>query len=157
MGIDKGQKAKEIFNTICDSLDTKGWKYKKTPEELKIETGARGEDLPMDLKIQVHEDRMLVLLLSLIPALVLEDKRLDMAVAVSAVNDRLVDGCFDYDIKSGRIGFRMTCSYIESKLGAKLFDYMVDCSCTTIDHFNEKFLMLGAGLISLNDFMEKIG
>ena len=85
-----------------------------------------------------------------------DDKRLDMAVAVSAANNLLVDGSFDYDIKQGRMFFRMTSSFRESLVGKDLFTYMLLCSCKTIDDFNDKFMMLAKGLITLEQFFETI-
>lgn len=146
--------AQSTFETLCNALDKNGWHYKKNAEEFKIECGAQGDDLPMELSIYVDAERMLILLLSHLPFVIQEDKRLDTAVAVSAINNRLVDGSFDYDIKSGHMIFRMTNSYMESLIGEELFLYMIMISCRTIDEYNDKFLMLSKGMISLDKFIE---
>ena len=83
-----------------------------------------------------------------------EEKRLDMALAVSIVNNRLVDGSFDYDVMRGALLFRMTTSFIESTLSETAFEYMLFCSCGTIDEYNDKFLMLCKGLMPVEKFLE---
>ena len=149
-------RAQKVYETLCAALDHDDWHYKKDEEALTIECGARGEDLPMELLVKVDVDRMLVMLLSKIPFQIAEDKRLDVAVAVSVINNMLVDGSFDYDVASGRIFFRMTNSYIESNLGEEMFRYLVYCSCKTIDSFNDKLLMLSKGVLSLEQFIQSV-
>lgn len=147
------EQASAVFETLCQTLDGHQWHYEKDENGLGIECGAQGDDLPMKLSIKVDADRNLVLLISHIPFVIPEEKRLDLAVAVSIVNNRLVDGCFDYDVKSGHMFFRMTNSYMESVLGSDLFTYMLFCSCQTIDEYNDKFLMLSKGMMSLEQFI----
>lgn len=147
------EKAKATFATLCQALDNMSWRYKKDEEKLSIECGARGDDLPMDITIKVDADRMLVLLLSHFPFTIQEEKRLDAAIAVSAINNVLVDGCFDYNISSGNMFFRMTNSFIESTMGEEVFKYMLLCSCKTIDEYNDKFLMLSKGMITVEQFL----
>lgn len=149
----KLKQAQTTFATLCQALKEHEWHCEKDENDLSIECGAQGEDLPMRITIKVDADRQLVLLLSHLPFITPEDKRLDTAVAVSFVNNMLVDGSFDYDIKSGHMIFRMTNSFLESELGKDAFVYMLFCSCQTIDEYNDKFLMLSKGLMSLEQFL----
>lgn len=148
--------AKTTFDTICKALEHHDWRFKKDEEELSIECGAQGDDLPMEITINVDPERMLIILLSHLPFITSEDKRLDTAVAVSAVNYALVDGSFDYDIKSGHMIFRMSNSFRESLIGEELFMYMILVSCHTIDEYNDKFLMLSKGVMTLEQFIANI-
>lgn len=150
------EQAKAVFATLCQTLDNQEWRYKKDEEKLSIECGARGDDLPMDITVKVDARRMLVLLLSHMPFVIQEDKRLDVAIAVSVINNVLVDGCFDYDVASGHMFFRMTNSFIESKISEEVLAYMLFCSCKTIDEYNDKFLMLAKGLISVEQFLSSM-
>lgn len=148
--------AKTTFDTLCKALEHHDWHFKKDEESLTIECGAQGDDLPMEITIVVDSERMLIILMSHLPFVTPEDKRLDTAVAVSAVNYALVDGSFDYDIKSGHMIFRMSNSFRESLIGEELFMYMILVSCHTIDEYNDKFLMLSKGVLSLEQFIEGI-
>lgn len=143
----------KAFRTLCSMLDNNGWRYKKNEDDLNISCGAQGDDLPMDIFITIDDRRELVSLLSRMPFVIEEDKRMETAVAVSIVNNRLVDGSFDYNIADGVIFFRMTSTFIDSELSEEVFKYMLYCSCSMIDRFNDKFLMFSKGLMKLEDFM----
>lgn len=147
------EKAGRVFESLCAALDSEGWKYAKDAENLKIESSVRGDDMPIDIRIKVLPEQEVVLLLSELPYVFSEDKRLDGAIAVSIVNDRLVNGCFDYDIKNGSVWFRMTNSYADSDLGAELFKYMLFVSCGTVDDYNDKFVSIGLGATSPTDLL----
>lgn len=150
------EKAQATFATLCRTLDKHEWRYKKDDEKLSLTCGARGDDLPIELRIDVDADRMLIILISHLPFVIQEDKRLDVAIAVSAINNMLVDGCFDYDVASGHMFFRMTNSFIESTISEEVFSYMLFCSCHTIDEYNDKFLMIGKGMISIEQFLKSL-
>ena len=152
---EKLQRAQKTFETLCQNLDEHEWHYEKDEEKLEIECGARGDDLPMDIRIIVDADRQLIILLSIMPFVTPETKRLDTAIATSIVNNKLVDGRFDYDVTSGHMIFRMTSSFIDSEIDGEVFTYMLMVSCRTIDEYNDKFFMLGKGILPINKFIEE--
>ena len=153
MAEEKLARAQKVYETLCATLDFHNLKYKRNDDLFSIECGVQGEDLPMEITIRVESDRQLIMLLSHLPFIVPEDKRLDVAIATSIINNGLVDGSFDYDIADGHIFFRMTSSFIESEIGNDLFTYMLVCSFRTIDEYNDKFLMLGKGMITIENFI----
>lgn len=145
---------KATFETLCQALDAIQWRYQKNEEKLVIACGVSSEDLPIDLVVQVDKDRCAAILLSKMAFAIREDRRLDMAVAIAAVNNRLVHGCFDYSLTEGRIFFRLTNSFIDSVLSKEVFIYMLACATSTVDDYNDKLMMLGKGLITLEQFLE---
>ena len=146
-------RAQRVYETLCTTLDSHDWKYKRNEENLSIDCGVQGDDIPIEITIKVDPDMQLIMLLSHLPFVVSEERRLDVAIATSIVNNSLVDGSFDYDITEGHMFFRMTSSFIESEIGNELFAYMLMCSCHTIDEYNDKFLMLDKGMISIEKFI----
>ncbi len=152
----KTEQAKNVFATLCRSLEKNNWSFSKDEDNLTVECGAQGDDLPMEISIQVDVERQVAVLLSHMPFLIKENKRFDVAVAVSAINNALVDGSFDYNVTDGRMYFRMTNSFIESDIGEEVFAYMLACSCRTIDEYNDKFLMLSKGMVSLEQFIAAV-
>lgn len=153
MAEEKLERAKKAYETLCATLDSKNWHYTKDEEKLSIDCGAQGEDLPMEIKMVVDAERQIVLLLSHMPFVIAEDKRLDVAIATSIVNNNLVDGSFDFDIPSGHMFFRMTSSFIDCEIGGELLMFMLMISFHTIDKYNDKFLLLAKGMIGIKDFM----
>ncbi len=107
----------------------------------------------MDVTLRIDVKSQLFLLLSHLPFTISEDKRLDAAIAVSIVNNELVDGCFDYDIAEGKISCRLTASFRESTIGDGLFEYLIIRYNLTVDKYNDRFLALCKGVISLDEFI----
>ena len=81
-------------------------------------------------------------------------KRIMMALAVSAANFNMVDGNFDYNVKTGTIIFRLTSSIRESIIGHDMFEYMLFVSCGTVDNYNDKFEKVIKHTMSLEDFIK---
>lgn len=148
--------AKAAFKSLCEMLEEHDWHYTKDENELSIECGAQGEDLPMEIRIKVDTNRQLVMLLSQMPFSIPEDRRTALAVAVSAANNGMIDGSFDYDYLNGGIVFRMTSSFRDSLIGKDVFEYMLMCSCFTIDKYNDKFLMVAKNDMSNEEILNFI-
>lgn len=150
------KQARAAYATLLEMLDERGWHYDRNDDNFTISCSAKGDDLPIDIRIQVDPDRLLVVLLSQLPYTVPEDKRVDLSLAVSTVNYAIVDGSFDYSVKDGVLLFRMTSSYRESLVGKELFEYMLYVSCHTVDDYNDKFLMLIKDKMTLQDLIKSI-
>lgn len=150
----KAKQGQKVYETICAMFDDLGYHYQKHEEQLAITCTVHGEDIPMEMIIIVRADRRIVSLSSPMPFKVPEDKRIDMALAVHVANYGMVDGSFDYNISNGEITFRLTACYIESILSKDLFEYMLMVSASTVDSYNDKFLMLSKGVLTLEQFIE---
>ena len=148
--------AKKVYEALCAMLDGRDWYYQKQEEKLSITCGAQGEDLPIYISMGIDAKRQLVLLRSEMPFAVAENRRAALAVAVSNANNNIVDGSFDYDYLSGKIIFRMTSSYRGCIVGKEMLDYLLGCSCATIDYFNDKFLDVSKNDMSFEQILEYI-
>ena len=49
----------------------------------------------------------------------------------------------------------MTVSFKESVIGEGLFLYLIDCACAMVDKYNDLFLALEKGIMSIEDFLKK--
>ena len=153
--VDKMANAQQVYETLCKALDRRGWKYGKDEEKLLVHFGVRGDDIPMNFIIVVDAARQLVRLMSPLPFKMSEEKRMEGAIATCAATYGMADGSFDYDLSNGEIVFRMTASIRESQLGEGLFQYMMSCACAMADKYNDQFLALDKGIMSIADFLAK--
>ena len=149
-------KAQATFRALRQALDAQNWRYNADEEMLALETGAEGDGLPIQLVLRVDPDRMLLMALGKIPFVVSEDKRIDMALAICAVNDFMVNGSFDLDVATGKLYFRLTNTLEGVQPSDELFYYMLFCACKTIDEYSNTFLMLDKGLLSLEQFLNSL-
>lgn len=150
------RQAQAAFKSLCKALDSDGWHYDKDETALMIECGAQGEDLEIDVRINVDADKLLVSLFSQLPFNVAEDRRREMAVAVAKANNGMIDGSFDYDYNTGAIIFRITVSIRESLISENALKYMVYCACSTVDHYNDKFLIVAKNNMTCKEVAEFI-
>ena len=150
----KLQRAQQVYATMCAALDHNGWNYDRNDENLAISCVARGDDLPVELTMTVDARRQIVMVLSRLPVVIPEDKRIETVLAVAKANDLMVDGSFDLDMGSGKLYFRITNSFMDSQLGEEVFMYLILCACHTIDEYNDRFLMLAKGMMDLGKFIE---
>lgn len=144
------QLAKQNYASLCAMLDDINWKYDKDDENLFIDCSARGDDLPISIRIKFNTELQIVTLYSLLPFTVEESKRRIMAIAVSRANMGMIDGDFDYNDESGRIVFRLTASYSDSLLSKDMFQYILFVSCRTVDDYNDKFLTVSKNDMSID-------
>lgn len=147
--------AKTVYNTLIKMLDAHEWKYQRHDEDFVITCGARGEDLPIDIILRVQPKPKVVQFISVLPCKMPEDKRVEGAIAVCAVNYGMIHGSFDYDLSDGEIRFRLTSSYLDSIIGEDMLYYMLMLGASTVNEYNDRFLMLSKGLITIEQFLEK--
>ncbi len=148
------ERAYEVYSSIIKHLDKMGWTYEQHDEDLVINTGVKGDDLPIEFIIVVNAKNQVVQFISKLPFNMEEDKRVEGAIAISVANYGLVDGSFDYDISDGEIRYRVTCSYRGSDLSGDLIDYIIAVGVMTVEDYNEKFFMLSKGVIDVKQFIE---
>ena len=109
--------------------------------------------MPIDMSFFVHPDREIVRMVSPMPYRVPKERRLDMAVALTFVNTRLINGCYDLDMQTGALRFRLCESYAGSEIGMEAFKYMIAITNMTEDDYNDKLIMLNKGIITLKRFV----
>ncbi len=148
-------RAREIYNNFVNMLVSRDWAFEQFDEDMVIKSAIKGEDLPIQFFIFFMPEKEALQFISVLPFKVAEDMRVDLSIAVNVANYGLLNGSFDYDISDGEIRFRLTQSYKDSQLGDDLFEYMIYCGATTVDKYNDKFLALSKGLITVQDFIDK--
>lgn len=150
------KKALDVFKSLCETMDQNELTYTKNEEELAIYAQAVLEDLPIPFTIIIDKKMELIKFLSVVPFVVPEKRRIEMAVAVCQANRWIVDGSFDYNCVNGNLIFRMVASYHDSLIGNDLFLYMIAISLRTIDLYNDKFLAVSKNDMSIDEIVNFI-
>ena len=147
--------ALKVYQTLCEAIERREWKYEKEEEKLLVHFGVNGDDIPMQFILVVDAERQLIRVMSPLPFKMSEEKRIEGAIATCVATFGMADGGFDYDLSSGRISFRITASYRNSDIGDGLFQYMMSCACAMVDEYNDKFLAIDKGMLSIADFIQE--
>lgn len=151
----KMELAKQVYQTLCEAIERREWNFGKDEEKLLVHFGVSGDDIPMQFILIVDAERQLIRVMSPLPFKMSESKRMEGAIATCAASFGMADGSFDYDLSDGTIVFRMTASFRESLIGEGLFQYLISCSCAMVDKYNDQFLALDKGIMSITDFIAK--
>lgn len=149
------KQAELAFKAMRKMLDGDNWQYTADEENKKIVLGVRGGDLPINIRIKVDEERSLLRIYSYVNS-VPESKRLEAAVAICAINYRLVSGCFDYDFRDGEVSYRQTISYEDSVLSESMCRYLLLCACQTVDEYNDKLASYIAGGMTIEELIDAV-
>ena len=156
MDENKLKQAQAAYKTLCDTLDAREIQYQKDDEHLGIFSGATGDDLPIPIIIHIDVDRMLIVLNSQMLFEVPEERRCQMAVAISRANYGIPDGGFDYDFLSGNIIFRLTSCYRDSLIGQELFEYMLVYAFGIVDQYNDLFEKVATTDMTVEEILKTI-
>jgi hypothetical protein len=148
--------ARGIYETLCSALERLKVKFTRSDEILRVDYTYKGDDLLMPFMFIVDPDREFVSLISPMSPRVKEDKRLDMAVALSLLNYRLAFGCFDLDMNDGELRFRMVNCYRGTPLSEEVFAMMLQTGHAIVEKYNDKLYTLAAGIISLEQFVTAV-
>lgn len=146
--------SKAIYKDVCDYFDANGLSYDKDEAHLVVISKFSGDDLPVNMIIEVTEGLNLLSIISPMPFTVSEDKRIDVALAVVAANNGVRNGAFDLDLDSGRLVYKVCDLITDGKAGKDLLDYLFSISLNMIDDYNDKFFAVSFGAISVAEFIE---
>lgn len=147
-------KARAVYDTVCAALDKMKWVYDKEEEELAITTGAKGTDLPIDIVIRVIPEAEVLSVQVPFAFEVPDEHSIDVAIAVSAANYGLIRGCFDYDMTTGDLRFRICAPYNgNTTLAEDVVEMLVLIAATTVDSYQTRLLMVAKGVVTPSQFL----
>ena len=149
------EKGIQVYQMFKKHLEENDFKFEAHDDDLVLTMTVHGEDLPQLTIIRVLDDRDVLQILSPIPSHIPEDKRVDAAVAVSVANYGMVNGSFDFDMRDGEIRFRIAQGYEGMELSEEFIRYILSVAFFVTDKYNDRFFMLGKGMISLEQFIEQ--
>lgn len=144
--------AESAFETLCRTLDNMKWKYNRDAEHRVVTTSAVGNDLTINLRMVVSEERRLMYIKSVLPFEVPAAKRDLIGKALHVANYSILNGCFEYDQFSGKLGFRIVVPFFDCELSQEVYRYAVMLTCQMVDKFNDKLLEVAKGTLTLQEF-----
>ncbi len=153
-------KERKIFEGYCAYMEKTGFSYRKfeNEEEFAISMYTVDKnDIPITLIIRIPYGAERIMYLAQMPGTMEKSKILDGAVATCMVNDVIAVGNFDYDVMKGNTFFRYGyCTYGGIMLDEEAFAGLTRIIVLTIELYNEKFLMLADGRLTLEEFFEQV-
>ena len=144
----------QVYDMIKKHLQGVDFSFDEHREDLAITLTVHGDDLPIRTIIRVLEDKDVVSIRCPMPGHIDEDKRMEMAVAVTVANYGMINGGFQMDMSDGELTFNLSQTYRGMQLSDEAIRYMLGIAFNTTDKYNDRFFMLNKGVITLEKFIE---
>lgn len=151
----RAKHAENIYNALIKICEERKWHYTRNDEQKMVDFMITGDDLVMRFFIIVDEERQLVRIASPMMFRPNRNNSLNLCLATTVINYLLQDGNFEYDPKDNTLQFRMTASILHGNFGIGLFNYLIDCACTTVDMYNDKLFAVSLGYLGLDDILKE--
>ena len=151
---DKLQKSKEIFESFCEYLRSNECRFNKDDENLVVFFIIKSDNIEIKFIAQTDVGRETLRVMAMLPVNFGSGKRIDGAMVTTIASSGMANGSFDYDISSGNVMFKISESYMGSKISPAVYDYMVDCAMMTIAEYFGKFLAVSEGKMTVPQFMK---
>ena len=151
------RQAQVCYNTITQALDNMGWKYTEDNSTLRIKYDAYGEDLCATYIFAISAEKETVTLTCTLPYRAPRHDRGNFAKAMALANSRFYNGSFEFNPQTREVLYRMT-TFLKGGMSfsVEAATYMIDTSCDTVDKYNDKFLAVGKGYLTLDQFISLI-
>ena len=145
---------KQVYQTAIKAFDEINWHYNRDDENQIITCNVSGEDLTIKIFYRVCTDRNIMYVKSAMPFTVNEKKRMELCVAVAIANFTMLNGSFELDISDGYLGFKILCPFMDMTPTTEVCKYLINLTCRMTDIYNDKFLAVANGTMTLNQFKE---
>ncbi len=147
--------AQELYETMCNFMDKKGFTYDKVEKDLMVVTGGKGEDLPILLSMQVNKDINQIMAMSIMPFNVKSECLVQMATAIAYANYECSMGQFVL-LNDNKIVFTLSTAYNDCIIGEEMFQYLFHATVTIVDKFNDKFIIVANEKLSLEQIKDLV-
>lgn len=152
-------RAQQVFITICNALDHLGLnRHTDTNSDgsCTAHAGVISDEFRLRLIFTVRHQIDSITLIVALPFTAPIPRRMWAAAAVCAVNLKLFEGLFEYNMEDGSIFFRMTENYYDAQIGEQQIRAMCYKATHFIDKYGIKLRRFCEGVVTLEEFLEDI-
>ncbi|MBP7935769.1 MAG: YbjN domain-containing protein [Phycisphaerae bacterium] len=136
------EKAREIIDQVCVFLNEDGVRCHVRSDSPAIDTNFRGESGVFPVIIAARQDPAILAVMVGVPVVTPEPRRVQMAEAVARANHGLTLGCFDFDMSTGDMHFRVAMPLSDGALTHRQFRDLLGASITTAGKYHRAFCRL---------------
>lgn len=144
----------QVYQTAIKAFDELKWHYNRDDENQVITCNVKGDDLTIKIFFRVMTNQNTMYVLSEMPFSIKEDKRMEMCVATTIANNTMLNGSFELNIETGYLGFKVLCPFDGMTPTTEVCKHLIGLTCNMTDIYNDKFLAVANGGMTLNQFKE---
>jgi hypothetical protein len=153
---EKKYNALNAYGCVTLTLEARNLKFEKYDDELVVRCGFDTDTFPLDLTIYTLAEEEAILILSKLPFEFPEERGLECAFAVSAINCNLKQGSFDYNFIDREIRFRLSTSYCGTDVHLDLCNHLINYSAQTIKKYSDLLYLLATEALTFEQFMMQV-
>lgn len=151
------ERAAAAYKAITDFMDEAKLKYDSDPDKKVAFVTITGDDFPVTLMLQASEERQRVEVYSQMPFEIKQDKGVDVATALAAINARIAYGKFCLYFDKGLCTYENS-EYINGLEGftSEYGKTLVGPAYSIVEEYNDKLYAINKGLLSVKDFVAQL-
>ena len=134
------EEAREILDQVCGFLDADELGYSVREDAPVIDTAYRGDSAYFKVVIFVRGDVLAGYVRSLL--IVPEDRRKEVAEAITRANTSVLIGGFKLDLSDGDLGFGVSMPIADSTLTHEQFRELLGSAFCAVDRYHRAFCRL---------------
>lgn len=152
----KTEKAVNVYHKLIETLDSIGWQYSILEDEPGVTYTVNGDDMIMEFIVTINPDAQILHFLSVLPMRFDEDKRLDGLMAACAVSSTVPWGTFSFNMENSKIVYGASSIFSDCEVNEGWFTQQMDMAHAVVDMFNDRFLALAKGYMTIEEFIAQI-
>jgi len=133
------ESAQSTLEMVCAYLDDAEIPYSVHEEANIIDTVYRGESGIFTMRISVLLDPPQLNIFIIIPTIIPESRRVEMAETITRANYGSLMGCFEMDMSSGNLYCRASMPIVDYGITSDQFWHLVAASTIMIDYYYPAF------------------
>ena len=155
MSEDLKQRAQRVFAQLCEALDKREWEYTAKEADLVLHLSVNTQDTLVEMLLAVEADKSIIHVISPVCRKTDAEKKGELALAAAYANYGTVDGKYEYDMLKNALFYTVASCYEGCTLGDGFFYHLIDWTCSAAVHYNDRFLALNKGYITVEEFIGK--
>lgn len=155
----KEDRARTMYGTICQTMDDMDWRYTKKEDDanLYVTTASKGGNCDVIyVNIAVGIKNSSIYVYSPMTFKVPQERRDDVALAITRINWTMLNGCFDMNYADGYLSFKVADFFLDSILGSEVVKYMILVVCSMVDKHIKYILDVIDGRMTIAELEEEL-
>ncbi len=132
------------------------WKYDVMPERNTLRTGFSGDAGNWTCYAQAREPQEQFVFYSVAPTKVPEERRHQVAEAITRANYGMIIGNFELDFSDGEIRYKTSVDFENAEIDSAIIRHLVYANVLTMDKYLKAFLGISFGNLSPVDAIQQV-
>lgn len=141
----------EIFNAVVDLMNENEWRFQQLNGGSDIRFFLHGEEILLQTRILIEEDDRLVIVLTQLPAVVPQDRMVEVMKLISKINWVTTIGGLELDMEDGYVHYRSSIDARDTEVTFKTIERIVEPCIYGVDRYGGALMRVIFGDMSADE------